>query len=272
MLRRLFTDGNGVDISGKTLIVFDVETTGLNPENKPTQITTISAVKYNSNGDRFGDSFDEHVVLNNDVKERLAFETIFPVPDNENISQWIKKSGWDSSRATMKEVQAVQAFKDWVEKHENYLLVGYNVNFDLNMINYQLAKENRQITSNCYDVMELAKTTFRALINTMAQTGNTVAQKFITDISVNEKPSYKLELIGPALGFATDKSHESLDDCKQTGRIYFEMRKIIKKNIRIMKTPAFMENFRSALLSWNYQMAKSNRKQVNIAVHVPSEV
>lgn len=272
MLRRLFTDGNGVDISGKTLIVFDVETTGLNPENKLTQITTISAVKYNCSGDRFGDSFDEHVVLNHDVKDRILFESNFPVPDNENISQWIKKAGWDSSRATLNEVQAVEAFINWVEKHENYLLVGYNVNFDLGMINYQLAKLNRQIANSCYDVMELAKTTFRALITTMAQTGNTVAQKFITDITVNGKPSYKLELIGPALGFATDKSHESLDDCKQTGKIYFEMRKIIKKNIGIMKTSTFMENFKTALLSWNYQMAKSNRKQINIAVHVPSAV
>ena len=69
-----------------------------------------------------------------------------------------------------------------------------------------------------------------------------------------------------------EKFADALQLTKDLENIYFEMRKIIKKNIRIMKTPAFMENFRSALLSWNYQMAKSNRKQVNIAVHVPSEV
>jgi DNA polymerase III epsilon subunit-like protein len=266
MLRRLFTDGKGVDISGKTLIVFDVETTGLNPEDKLTQITTISAVKFNSNGDRFGDCFDEHVLLRQEIQERVLYETNFLVPEKENISQWIKKSGWDSSRASLNESEAVIAFKEWIGKHENYLLVGYNVNFDMNMINYQLKKTNNEITESFYDVMELAKTTFRALITTMAEKGNIFAKKFIEMISIEGRPSYKLELIGPALGFSTSKSHESLDDCKQTGKIYFEMRQIIKKNISIMKTNEFLVNYKNALVSWNYQMAKSNRKQINVAV------
>ena len=131
-------------LDGHTLVVLDSETTGLDKRIPHVQILSISAASFNTDNETMGEVFNQFADLTpetqnrRDLDQRLKVDT--DQPSYRYIDDFLKKSKWNETEKSGSEIQVVQNFVDFVNKFENVLLCGYNIGFDLRMINTCLKK------------------------------------------------------------------------------------------------------------------------------------
>lgn len=156
----------------ESYIIIDLETTGLSPRKH--EIVQFSAIKYDQSGNPL-DSYDTYVK-----------------------PQWpIQKTTISINGITNKMVSKAPTISEIKDKIISFLgenlIVGYNVNFDLNFLDSAIpgAFKNRRYV----DVLPMA----RALLS---------------------MPNYKLETVSSCLGFSPTQSfHDSFCDCEAVAYI-----------------------------------------------------
>lgn len=175
---------------GKSLIkkvsnyaVVDIETTSL--DSYYGEILEISAIKVRNN--EVVDEFSELIKINEEVG---YFTTRLTGITNEMVL----REGKDL-------VFVLQSFKEFVN---NDIIIGHNVNFDINFL-YDSMKENLGIylSNNYIDTLRLSRKVLPQLRH------------------------HKLDDLVNYFGLKTRNKHRALNDCVLTNQVYIELSKCI---------------------------------------------
>ena len=155
-------------------VVFDIETSGLNPSKD--KIIEIGAIKYKDNKeiDRFSYLINPHIKLSEIVKKVT------------NIK--------DEELEDKKDIEEVLPL--FLEFIKGYTIIGHNVNFDIDFINHNAKKINKEEIKN-----EVIDTLFLSRINIY----NIKNHRLIT-----LKEYFNLDY----------NSHRAIDDCLTTKFVY----------------------------------------------------
>lgn len=191
-------ENNFMKCKGKSLvefptnyIVFDIETTGLS--NKWDEIIEISAIKIKDGIP--SDDFNSLIKPENPISE---FITELTGISNDMVS----------TAPLIKDV--LPKFLDFVG---NSILVGHNVNFDINFVYNACAKHlNGSLLSNDFvDTLKLSR-------------------HLLPDLD-----SHRLKDISEALGITYENAHRACNDCKFTYLCFEKMRKIADEKPELLQ-------------------------------------
>lgn len=168
--------------------LIDVETTGLSPYRN--RITEMGALKV-----RHGETI-------------ATFSELVKFPDSNKVPAFLTKlNGIDEEAIETKGMPVDQAIKKYREFIGSDVIVGYNVNFDLNFV-YDLTDQyHLPVLSNDYvDVLRLARSYY-----------------------INESHNRLLDCM-QRMKIAESQEHRGLDDCLDTKKVFDEFHKLFKQD------------------------------------------
>lgn len=160
-------------------VVVDIETTGLSPEKN--KIIEIAALKVKNN-----EVVDKYEALINPEEKINYFITNLTGITNDMVK----------NKPTVKYV--LDDFKEFVGDN---IIVGHNVNFDINFLYDNLLREkNEYLTNDFVDTMYLGRKVISGL------------------------PNYKLQSISEYLNVEYKNAHRAINDCLFTFECYEKMK------------------------------------------------
>lgn len=232
--------------SGKTILVFDTETTGL--FSHVHQITEIAAEVIDGDSFEIIDSFHKKVILNDKTKARMECEkkVINKDPKIFDIEKCLKMNGYNPDDPDLKELDGVLIdFYEFCEKH-NSIIVGQNAAYDLNMVNTALKKiipvaqvKNQEV----YDTKLFFSTIVIPALTALKEQGNEETKLIIETIWDPEKnrPSSRLGLILKAFDIDIVGWHGAVADVKSTVLALKKILEFIKDHSDIVTDPVFIK-------------------------------
>ena len=171
-----------LDFTDHKLILFDLETLGLNPAFDYEQITEISAWVVN------GNNFDIEKKINYKIELNESAKTLL----NDSLSlereNWIERQSKrrnsnfndpneilemthynDLKLSEVKESFAINKFIDLVNEYENVILVAHNAKFDVRFMTVRSSKyDHRLPLTQTLDTLKLARYFFAPLIQKLS--------------------------------------------------------------------------------------------------------
>ncbi|MBE7074456.1 MAG: hypothetical protein E7376_00525 [Clostridiales bacterium] len=163
-------------IMNNTFVVFDVETTGLKPDRN--DITEIGAVK----------------IVNGEIVE--TFQSL--CKPNYIISEQITKLTGITNEMVANEHAPEEIIEDFLLFAGNSIMVGYNVDFDYQFIQYAAKKIERNFNNEFRDCM-----------------GDAKSKLFL--------PNYKLGTVVNHLGINLNNAHRALFDATATAEAFLHL-------------------------------------------------
>lgn len=163
-------------IMNNTFVVFDVETTGLVPDKN--EITEIGAVK----------------IVNGEITER--FQTL--CKPHQQISAEITKLTGITNEMVENEHAPEEIIEDFLRFAGDSIMVGYNVNFDYQFIQFTAKKVDKMFNNEFRDCM-----------------GDAKAKLFL--------PNYRLGTVVHHLGVTLDNAHRALYDATATAEAFLRL-------------------------------------------------
>lgn len=266
------------DIQGKTLIFFDTETTGINPNIKYVQVTEIAGVAYDPTGKQL-DSFHKKSTLNPDTKKAQDYEDKTGEPisgKGKTISDINKMTGYDDENAgeRMSEKDMLLAFKSWVEGFTNPILVAQNTEFDMKQVATKIGKINVDTT---LDTLQFARIFMTPIMDTLKDNPEIQKTRELMTVTRTNKwgRSYKelshtLDILGKVFDVKTDMWHSAIADTQQLAGIFFAMLSWYKKHEDEVKSkPEDYDKYKRSTLAnyrnkqiWMNKMKKQDKKSV----------
>jgi DNA polymerase III alpha subunit (gram-positive type) len=141
--------GNPFDtISGRTLVFFDTETTGLSPGNS--QVTEIAALIINGDTLTEEGEFHVHIKLDDDTLQKIEDEK-----DSKRkftVAKILDMTNYYNSKATASEGEAIQGLSEFIP--QDAILIAHNASFDLKMVNTRARINNVSPISHFSKVMD----------------------------------------------------------------------------------------------------------------------
>lgn len=176
-------DGKGSSIVAfpSDYVVIDIETTGLDPTY--CEIIEISAIKYSQ-----GVAIDSFTTLVKPVTAVNEYITKLTGITNEMLE------------SAPRNAEILPQFNSFIA---DSILVGYNVNFDINFLYDNLMKIGVTLTNKYVDVLRIAR-------------------MLLTDL-----PDYKLITVAKHLGITFDTTHRAMADCETCNECYTKMQAIV---------------------------------------------
>lgn len=168
--------------------LIDVETTGLSPYRN--RITEMGALKV-----RHGETV-------------ATFSELVKFPDSNKVPAFLTRMNGIDEESIEKDGKPVdQAISEYRQFIGSDVIVGYNVNFDLNFVYDLTLKYNLPILSNDYvDVLRLARSYY-----------------------VNERHNRLIDCM-QRMGISESQEHRGLDDCLDTKEVFDEFHKRFKQD------------------------------------------
>lgn len=168
--------------------LIDVETTGLSPYRN--RITEMGALKV-----RHGEVI-------------ATFSELVKFPDSNAVPAFLTKlNGIDEAAIMSRGIPVAEAIKKYREFIGSDVIVGYNVNFDLNFVYDLTAQYDLPVLSNDYvDVLRLARSFYP-----------------------KEKHNRLIDCM-KRMGIAQEQEHRGLDDCLDTKKVFDELQKQFKQD------------------------------------------
>lgn len=224
-----FSDVQG-SIKGKTLIFFDTETTGLDPNIKYVQITEIAGVAYDDKGNQL-DTFHQKIHLTDNVKKVIAWEKkngkAF-AGGRKTVEELLDMTGYyDENTEFGEEIEVLTEFKQWVESFPNPVLIAQNLEFDMKQVGTKVGAPS---VVNTYDTLLFARIFMEAIMDSLR--GNEDIEKAREIMSVIKKNrwgkeykklSHTLDKLGQVFNVKTDMWHSAIADTQQLAGIFFSM-------------------------------------------------
>ncbi len=180
------------ELKGKSLVenlknytVLDIETTGMSPDyNKILEISAIK-VRNGKDVDTFSKLINPHERIPYFISNLTGITTKMAEDEGEELED------------------ALQEFKDFLEDD---IIVGHNVNFDVNFLydNFENVLDE-PLTNDFVDTLKIAR-------------------KYIKDID-----HHKLDDLTDYYGIKARDKHRALNDCDLTNKVYKKMCKSICK-------------------------------------------
>lgn len=173
--------GNSIVAFPSDYVVIDVETTGLDPAY--CEIIEISAIKYAG-----GVVVDRFTSL---------------VKPTEPVDDYITKLTGITNEMLENAPDPAAILPDFSNFISNSILVGYNVNFDINFLYDNLLPFGVTLSNSFVDVLRIAR-------------------RLLPDL-----PNHKLITVADYFGVSPDVSHRSLADCETCNNCYSKMQAAI---------------------------------------------
>jgi len=230
--------------SGKTILVFDTETTGLYSQTH--QITELAAEVIN--GDTFEtiDTFHKKITLSEKTLARRECEKSNTDPKFFGVEKCLKLQGYDPNEPELKELDDVLVeFYEFCEKH-NSIIVGQNAAFDLNMVNTSLKKiiPGAKIKNQgVYDTKVFFSVLVIPALVALKEKGDEDTKQIVEAIwdPKKDRPSARLGLILKAFGIDIVGWHGAAADVKSTILALKKIMEFIEKHSDLSSDPSFRE-------------------------------
>ncbi len=219
-------------IKGKTLVFFDTETTGLDPNVKYVQVTEIAGVAYDSEGKEL-DTFHKKSNLTKAAKSVQGYEDEKGEPfmggKGKTISDLNKMTGYEDDNAgeRMDEVDMLKSFNEWVESFPNPIIIAQNLEFDMKQISTKVGAPK---TVDTLDTLKFARIFMTPILYTLKNNPEIkAARKLMTIMQKNKwgrsypKLSHTLEILGKVFNVKTNMWHSAIADTQQLAGIFFGM-------------------------------------------------
>ena len=182
MAAKVVRDGKGKSIIAfpEKYVVVDIETTGLSPQQN--EIIEISAIRY-ENG-----------------RKKDTFSTLIK-PENE-IPYFITRLTGISNKMVTGAPGIKEAVTDFMNYVSDDIIIGYNVNFDVNFI-YDKLLENCSVKlgNDFVDVLRIARV-------------------LLTNLS-----SHKQTAVAEYYGLSTSGAHRAMKDCELCNAIFVQLQR-----------------------------------------------
>lgn len=204
------------NFKNNTWIWFDTETTGLSP--KDAQITQIAAIATDYNYNEI-DVYNKKANLTPEIKNKMHGER--DIDNDPKNKQWtVKKSlslnKYGSGGEYIKEDLLLNEFSNWVNSHNNPILVAYNNTFDMKMIN---TRTNSKLTQKNLDIMKMVQLFWIPMHEKLAEEGNEESKKILNTLGSSARSGLvgsRLGSVAKVLGVDTSQWHDALADIKMT--------------------------------------------------------
>ena len=249
-----------LQFQNKTLILFDLETLGLNPTYEYEQITEIAASVVRGEDMSILDSFNYKVRLSSSAKELLD------EPDSIQRFNWQGrqlrrgKSGFSDPNDILKmthyhdntaesgdEYHVIEKFYEFVRRYENPVLVAHNAPFDINFIQTRgLRCEHMLPDAEVLDTLKLSQYFFVPTIETLEKTSEamTMLNTLRRQTKKTSHISSRLGDLATAFGINADNWHSASSDVEM---MYEVMQKMIEY-MRKHKVTNILANQKKAIL------------------------
>lgn len=238
------------------VIVFDVETTGINPRLPHVQITELSAITVDLSSGELGRPFIKNIKLNP--------QTVLKVKDEENnppaeggkifsLKKILDMQSYNPDLAHHDEVNAVVEFKDFVESEPNAIMVAHNATFDMGMINGLLQREKlSRIRVPVIDTLKLAKVFLEPVLKMLAELGDDAGIQLLNKLKDSKNiVRTRLSDLGNAFDVGTAQSHVAINDVMQTAILLKKMAEFIKSHINKLDSEKMNAAFVDSKKNWN---------------------
>ncbi|WP_270433393.1 exonuclease domain-containing protein [Anaerostipes hominis (ex Lee et al. 2021)] len=194
--------GNNLLSFSNDYVIIDIETTGFDPEKD--KIIEIGALKVQDG--KVIDTFDS-LVYTDYVPEYILKLTGINIDDISNAP---------------KQDEVLVKFYEFIQ---DFILVGHNVNFDINFLYDNFLKIlNKPLMNDFIDTLRLSKYFIKGL------------------------PSYKLSHLSNELNIKTSEFHRALSDCYTTKELYdillCEEKLLTQKEVKILEDLKFKVDYR----------------------------
>lgn len=232
--------------AGKTIIVFDTETSGLSAKLPWVQVTEIAAIAFNADSGQELGRYHKKIKLKPETKDEIKTQRRNIVPGDRgslegprgaNIQDLFKMSRYgdpNTERGNIKEVY--QGFVDFINQFDNPILVGQNVGFDMGHMFAPLKKLgiDRPQFGEVFDTMTLARTWIYPLLKAGEAAGDENASEIIKGFSNVDKEGrtrvgFSLGNLGRAFDVSAKHWHSGISDAMQTYNIFVKMMEFLKR-------------------------------------------
>lgn len=247
-----------------TVVVFDVESTGLQPRLPHVQITELSAIPINLLTGEFSDPFVRNIKLNQATIDQMQKEKLNPPSSNRrimSIEKVLSFQSYNPDTSHHDEIKACVEFSEYINSIQNPILVAHNATFDMSMINGLLRRERLpKIKAPVIDTFKFVKLYFEPIIKQLASKGHVKAGEILSKLK-DEKGFVRTTLpkLGQALNISTLGSHQAINDVMQTGHVFKEIIKFILENKDEIHDEKTKSSFEDAKKNW-----LKFKKKVNI--------
>jgi DNA polymerase III alpha subunit (gram-positive type) len=239
-----------LQFDGKTIVLFDTETVGLEPNTSYIQVTHIAAMVYD--GSTFNEigEFSKKInigpALNNALndpdsaeakhlgKEMARREKKYGKPDLHPRDA-LKMTGYDVPNAEkLDEKEALIEFEKFLDRYQNVVILAHNATFDMKVIAAR-RKLHGLPPMKRYPVLDTVNISrFFFIPALQALETNPEAKQVLDGLLAKTKyKSYSSSLgkLGQALGVKIDGWHDAKEDVKM-------LMQVLKKIIEFLKTNA----------------------------------
>ncbi len=237
-----------LEFEGKTLIFFDTETAGLEPNKPYIQLTQISALAINGSTMEFLKDFDAKVKiipsLDRLMNDPTSPEAIKFSQSNERYRKKYKKDiahpsdllkmthYYSGDPATYDEKDALIDFEKFIGQFSNVILIAHNATFDMKVI--QARREQYKLPRmKTYPVIDTLKISRFFFVPTLLSLqGNPEAEEYLKFLL--NKTKYKS--YGVTLGKLANLFQIKLDDWHNSAADVKMLFEILKKMIDYLKS------------------------------------
>jgi DNA polymerase III alpha subunit (gram-positive type) len=219
-------------VKGKTIVVFDTETTGLSVLLPWVQVTEIAAVAIDADTGKELSFFHKKIKLTPDTRAEINREREASSPSDSgaregpkswNIQRIFKQSRYGDKNTQFDEIKNVyQEWVDWLNQFDKPVMVAQNAAFDMTHMFAPLKKLNipRPKVGEVLDTMVLARTWIYPLLKAASAAGDEASEKILAAFEVERNgrktQSFTLQNIGKAFNVPAEHWHSGKSDTKQT--------------------------------------------------------
>jgi len=216
-------------VKGKTLIIFDTETTGLNVQLPWVQVTEIAAVAVHADSGQELGTYHTKINLTPAARKEMEREmTKGARSGNTTITDILGFTDYKDPNAPFVELkQAFQGFADFVSEHNRPIMVAQNAGFDMEQMFAPMKKLGikRPPIGEVMDTRILASTYILPLLKAAEKAGDEEAEKMIKSLykEGTKKLSFTLGNLGKAFQVQAKHWHSGISDTMQTYGIFIKM-------------------------------------------------
>jgi DNA polymerase III alpha subunit (gram-positive type) len=235
---------------GKTLVFFDTETVGLEPNTSYVQITHIAAMAYEGSSLKLLGELSKKVNLGDPLNRALTDPTspeakhlakdrarrlIKYKKEDMHPSDILKMTGYYSEDAEkMDEKDALIEFESFLNKFENVILLAHNAKFDMKTIQAR-RKIHGLAPMKRFPVLDTVKIARLFFVPALIATENSPEAKKMLDglLAKTKYKSYAVSLgkLASVLGVTMDKWHDAKADVQMLMEVLQKIIEFLKQNV-----------------------------------------
>lgn len=224
-------------ITGKTIVFFDTETTGINPSGN--QITELAAKSIDGDTLQELDEFHLHAKLTEQTLAKIESEITNPPegPYAKTVEEILKMTNYYNYQAEATEPELIQKFSQWLP--EGSVIVAHNAKFDLKMVNTRANIHGIDpIThfSKVLDTMQMSREFFIPASQELELENPEIKDQLdrlttkFTKSGKRAKVSSRLGDLIDALGETLKNWHEAMADVDATIKIFKQFKTFFDKH------------------------------------------